>query len=327
MPDQVDGYVQEPHYAEHLWPIIQALPPERRGLIYAPRNIVQDIVRGWPWITAVVGYAPSPSSAPCLVGGYQDLPYSRRPKVLVQHGAGQTYIGVNSPSFAGGPGHEAADLFLCPNESTAALEHARYGKPAYAVGCPKLDAWAAVPPSGAGAVAVTFHWFQHVKTLTGDPMPEAGWAWETWRDRIAALAKLRPVLGHAHPRARRELENWWPSVGIEYVPAARDLLDRADALVVDNTSLGYEWAALDRHTVWLRGWDWPHTLHGLRFGDPLPGPEMPANATVEELSEAIDAADLLRWQFARAEVGARVYAVPPGGSAVRAAAIIAETFF
>lgn len=327
MTDVVDGYVSQAHYAEHLWPIIEALPVDRRGIIYAPRSVVHEITRDYPEIRAVVGFAPSPSRAPCLCGGYQDLPYGRRPKVLVNHGAGQTYRNVESPSFAGGPGHEGADLFLCPNEHAAELEQARYGKDAYAVGCPKLDGWASVPAPEPGVVAVTFHWRQYVKTLSGDKAPESSWAWETWRERIAKLAQQRTVLGHCHPRARRELEAWWAQIGVEYVPRAQDLLARADTLILDNSSLGFEWAAIDRHTVWLRGADWRHTMHGLRFGDPLPGPELESDRGVGDLMEAIDERASLRWSFARTEVRERVYGKWDGNAAGRAAAILTEKYF
>lgn len=328
--DRCDGYVTEAHYAEHLAPILDALPADRRGILFAPRNIAREVTDRLPGVPCVVGHADSPSTAPLLVGGYQDLPYGRRPKVLVQHGAGQRYEGVESGSFAGGPGHEAADLFLCPRAETAAAEHARYRQPAVVVGCPKLDGWARIPTPERGltngTIAVTFHWHQYVKTVDGRPIPEAGWAWETWRDRIAQLAKVRTVIGHTHPRARRELEAWWAELGVEYVPNAVDLLARADTLILDNSSIGYEWAALDRHTVWLRGADWTDIPHGLRFGDPLPGPELAADATMDDLLAAVGEPDLLRWKFARAEVTDRVYGVRPGRAADVAAQALLDYF-
>lgn len=246
---------------------------------------------------------------------------------------------LDSPSFAGGPGHELADLFLCPSERVAALERARYGKPAVAVGCPKLDAWTRIPRprNPRPTVAVTFHWDQRAAT----EIPEAGWAWPTWRDTIEALSKEMTVLGHAHPRAARELRPWWESIGVEYVPRAVDLLARADCLVLDNSSLGFEWAALDRPTVWLRGADWTSTPHGLpRFLDAvgvphdvaarfLPGPELGAWALrygTRELRDAIEMS-VERFVLARMQSHQRVYdGLIDGRSARRAADVILATW-
>lgn len=321
----VDAFVTEAHYAEHLQPILDALPEDRRGTMHAPRQLAAKITADTGQVC--VSGTPPPSPDPLLVGGYQDLRYEHRPKVLVQHGAGQTYRGVESASFAGGPGHEAADLFLCPNEQTAALERDRYRKPAVAVGCPKLDAWARIPrPRNEHAVvAVTFHWDQHPTTYDGRPLPEAGTCWAAWRDAVVDLAKTVRVIGHAHPRVARELGPWWNTVGIEYVPRAVDLLHRADVLVLDNSSLGFEWAALDRPTVWLRGPDWTEIEHGLRFGPQLPGPELggwalrSGNDLVVELRSAIQTS-LERFVLARMEVRDRVYAIRPGAGSSQAAA-------
>jgi hypothetical protein len=233
----------------------------------------------------------------------------------------------DSPSFAGGPGRDAVDLFLSPNEASAALERARYPRAiAVAVGSPKLDAWSLIPAPQDGTVAVTFHWQQIVRTEDNSACPEAGWAWPTWRDRIEQLAKVRPVIGHSHPRARRDLEPWWASIGVEYVPNAADLLKRADTLILDNSSLGFEWAALDRHTVWLRGQDWTDQAHGLRFGDPLPGPELAADAPLDALVSAVNDAAEPCWFGPRAEVRERVYGNTVGRASRLAADAILDRF-
>lgn len=322
MTGRIDALVTLPHYAEHLRPILDAVPPERRGHLYLPQGIAADgygpFVRGFPTDTD--------STEPMLVAGYQDLRYGgRRPKVLVQHGAGQTYEtaeNVGHASFAGGRGHDLAAMFLCPSERVARLERARYPKaPAVVVGCPKLDDWATVPPPGDGTVAVTFHWQQQMSR----EVPEAGTCWPEWKERIAQLSRIRPVIAHAHPRARGEVEGWYREQGIEFVPRARDLLDRADILIADNTSLAFEWAALGRHTVWLRGENWSGIQHGPpRFDGQLPGPELQADATVAELDWACDAGGSIRWMLSRNVVRNSVYGGPPIGAAARAAQAIMD---
>lgn len=350
MSDRIDAFVSNAHYAEHLRPILDALPDGLRGDMYAPQNVARDVDG-----PVKLGMAPN-SSMPLLVGVYSDLVWARRPKVLVQHGAGQTYFSVNHGSYAGGPGHEQADLFLCPNERCADLERMRYPHArAVAVGCPKLDAWARIrrvractcdhgtdqstlttcnrcegtgrPPA---TIAVTFHWRAFLKDAQSKMVPEAGTAFDTWRDTIAELARTFPgrVLGHGHPKEQRWLRPHWDEMGIEYVPRAVDLLARADCLVLDNSSLGFEWAALDRPTVWLRGADWrpdEATNHGLRFGERLPGPELGTWA-VGKVDELVDAVNISmeRYVLARAEVRQRVYGGIPGGWAGRAAVAVLD---
>lgn len=337
MPDLIDAFCSQAHYEEHLSPILAALPDGRRGRLYAPRDTARELQRHG--IPVEVGYGTSPSSAPVLVAGYQDLPYGRRPKVLVNHGAGQTYRNVESGSFAGGPGHEMVDLFLCPNQRVADLEAARYGKPAVAVGCPKLDRWTKIPRPERGPVAVTFHWPSHIREVgRGEMVPEAGNAWELWRHTIEALAKEVPLLGHSHPRHQREMSNWWASIGVEYVPNAIDLLPRAVCLILDNSSLGFEWAALDRPTVWLRGDGW-RDIHGPpRFAGrdednipTLPGPEIGPWALGSHLNAVAEIRDAIitscsRYVLARERCAVRDYGGPPGGAAQRAANAVLSHF-
>ncbi len=323
MSDRIDAYVSQPHYAEHVLPVLAAIPDELRGDLYAAPNIARELDGPVKW-----GSAPN-SSMPLLVGTFQDLVWSRRPKVLVNHGAGQTYNGVVHGSYAGGPGHEQADLFICPNERVAQVERDRYPNArAVAVGCPKLDAWARIPRphNDPPVIAVTFHWQAWLHDEDGKPVPEAGWAFDTWKDTIADLAKRGvTVLGHGHPRAQRWLRAHWNEMGVEYVPRAVDLLSRADCLVLDNSSLGFEWAALDRPTVWLRGEDWRPddvTGHGLRFGEPLPGPELGAWAAQPEMLNTVASAintSMQLFVLARAEVRARVYGKVDGLASRRAA--------
>lgn len=333
MNDRVQGFVTVAHYAIHIEPVLAALPPHLRGGMYAPRPVDAEVrALGIPCES---GTAPNPSSMPLLIGGYQDARYGRRPKAMVSHGAAQTYIlpdgsPLQSGSFAGGPGHEAIDLFLYPSERACELERVRYpNATATAVGVPKLDAWSRVPNPRNGVIAITFHWNQHASSQ----VPECGTCWPEWRDTIAALAKVRPVLGHAHPRAAREMRPWWDAIGVEYVPNAADLLPRAEVLVADNTSLLAEWAALDRPVVYLRGSDWTDTLHGLpRFAGEgtLPGPELGPWALrldpVRELNDAIEASRAA-FMIARAASRASVYDnLVDGKASGRAASAIMERF-
>lgn len=327
---RVDAYASIAHYESHLRPIIDALPESIRGSIYADgRNVAREM-RG----PAIAGTPPR-GRIPVLVAGFQDLARTARPVVLVQHGAGQTYSGCVSPSAAGGPNHEAAALHIVPSQRVADLETARYPTARVAVvGVPKLDGWAQVPKprNDPPVVAVTFHWPQYLHTVDDKPVPEAGWAWPTWHPIIerAVADKRIKILGHAHPRARQNLVNWYAMMGVEFVADAEDLLARADCLLLDNSSLGAEWAALDRPTVWLRGEDWSDTVHGFpRFGSFLPGPELGTWVLrrPDPVGELVDAvrASIERFTLARAAFRQEVYdGLVDGYASRRAAAAVMD---
>lgn len=264
MTDPIDAFFTMVGYGHHLLPIFDALPADRKGHVYVPsdlrRQVTGERVR-YTW--------PPSSSAPLLVAGAQDLNHAIRGKVFVEHGAGQRYAGVESFSYAGGPGREQVGLFLCPRSDVADANLARYPRAhGAAVGAAKLDAWRTIPTPDDGTVGVTWHWPCRLRDVDGNNVPESGWAWESWRDAVAELAKTRKVLGHGHPRARYLLEEYWASIGVEAVWDATELLARVDVLVADNTSLAPEFAACGRPIVWLNDATWRRDAeHGGRFWD------------------------------------------------------------
>jgi hypothetical protein len=108
-------------------------------------------------------------------------------------------------------------------------------------------------------VAVTFHWRQG-----GD---EKSHAWPYYAKVMSELAEEFHVIGHAHPRATY-LEHEWRQRGIEYVPDFDEVCRRADVLVFDNTSAGYEFAATGGQTVVVNSPGYRRNVnHGLRFWD------------------------------------------------------------
>lgn len=322
---RIDAYAGMSGYASHLIPVLNALPEERRGSLYAPSNLRHEMPDGTRYDLP----RAYESTAPVIVGGYQDIRFAgRRPVCLVNHGAGQRYSDApDSPSYDGGAGRERVGLFLCPNQASVDANLARYPQArGAAVGCVKLDEYVKIPKpeNDPPVVAVAFHWNCVVS-------PEAGWAFPTWRDAIAELSKSMKVLGHGHPRARRELEPWYQSVGIETAWTVEELLARADVLVVDNSSLGFEWAACDRPTVWLDDETWRDDVkHGLRFGEELPGAvmEWPLSHSAEALAAVV--LEFARYPDAPPEVARRrrvlerVYGPVDGKASARAAAAIMD---
>ena len=168
-------------------------------------------------------------------------------------------------SYPGGRGRDA-DLFLHPNETSAARDRAAYPDARVeVVGCPKLDDLPAREPGPGPVIAVAFHW--------DGAMPELRWAWPRFRGALVRLAS--PVHRH-RPRPSAgdgaDLAPWYERAGIEVVADFRDVCRRADLLVFDNTSVGFEFAATGRPVVVLEPYHYRRGVHhGLRFWDAIPG--------------------------------------------------------
>lgn len=137
----IDVWCSERHYFDHLLPVWEAL--EERGTFHVSRRIAPYAQRH----TDVLIGRPRPRGAPILVASLQDsLAVWGRPRIYLEHGAGQTYGGdpkaAEHGSYSGGKGHGGTILFLCPNETVASRwRHTYPDVPVEVVGCPKLDRW------------------------------------------------------------------------------------------------------------------------------------------------------------------------------------------
>ena len=296
---QVDALASLPHYRAHITAVWNEIYPLRRG-IYAsnPREL-------------------SGRTNPVIVASYSDmLAVKPRPIVFLEHGAGQTYGGA-TPAHPGGRNRETVVLFICPSERVAARNRARYpDTPAIVVGSPVMDYWHRYPARPEpGTVAVAFHW----NALTA---PEARSAFPHYADAVAALAKERLLLGHGHPRIERLLRDFYAKHGITWVPLD-DVYQRAEVLVVDNSSVGWEFMSLDRPVVWLNApWYRKNVNYGMRFWEF-------ADAGVQvddpaDLSFAIAEALLDGQRSRRREVVPEIYAYTDGRASERAARAIEE---
>jgi CDP-Glycerol:Poly(glycerophosphate) glycerophosphotransferase len=244
----MDMLATEPHLVDHLSPVWAALPPAARG-----RFLVPDALRGRAAERGIDRLtAPVASGTPILVASYGDLKRVRklgRTRIaLAQHGAGQSYRGVTHGSYPGGRDNADVSLFLVPNEQAAGRWRERYpAARVEVVGCPKLETLPAreaadVPPT----VAFAFHCAAAV-------CPESGTAfgWNGLQRAILQLTDRYRVIGHAHPRIARMLSRWYARHGIEVTEDFDDVCRRADVLVFDNTSAGFEFAATGRPVVVL----------------------------------------------------------------------------
>lgn len=255
-----------------------------------------------------------------LVASYADLVKARRAGhrriVLMQHGIGQSYSDTN-PAYPGGRDNADVGLFLVPGEHPAERWRDAYPRARVeVVGTPRLDGLPQRIPDGQQTVAVTFHW------RYGDP-PEARHAFPYYGSVIADLAREFHVIGHGHPRATR-LPRFYAKLGIEYVPDFDDVCRRADVLVFDNTSAGFEFASTGRPVVVMNSTGYRRKAdHGLRFWDAAG-----IGINVEHPGDLVDAVRtaLLDLPGVRAE-RERALDIVYGfrtGAAQRAAAVIRE---
>lgn len=254
---------------------------------------------------------------PVIAAGYRDiLAVKPRPVILIEHGAGQTY-GAGNPSYPGGRNRETVALFICPSDRVADLNRERYPEvPAVAVGSPVMDYYHRNPSRPEpDIVGVAFHWNALVA-------PEARTALPHYAQAIAELASERTVVGHGHPRMEKVLRKFYLEHGITWV-SLDEIYRRAEVLVVDNSSVGWEFLSLDRPVVWLNApWYRRRVNYGLRFWD-----YADAGVQVDEPHElpfAITEALMDTHRARRREVVADIYAYTDGRASERAARAIEE---
>jgi hypothetical protein len=250
---RVDFYAGLPHYADHLGPIWEALDPDLRGRFVAPAAVAR--LTPWP---VERGSPPTRTEGPVVVAGGMELRAFRgRPTCLVEHGAGQSYVGVDHESYSGGRGREHVELFLVPNATVAE----RCGGRAVVVGSPRVEHLARVAAgNGQGdRVGATFHWDCAVVPETRSALPQY---LAPLVDQLGADA----LVGHAHPRYAKQHLREWRRRGVRHADRFEDVVRSCRVLVADNTSAMYEWAALDRPVVVVdASWYRRDVHHGLRF--------------------------------------------------------------
>lgn len=318
---RVHGYASLPHYAEHIAPILRALPAHVRGAMWAPMD-------GRPWGMLLPPELEHDDSV-MIVAGLPDAQHfaGRKRLVYVEHGAGQTYQGIGDHGSYSGGNHDGLGvaLYVAPSETVAARWRAR-GARAVVAGCPRLDARLArygTTPKRAETVVFTWHWWCELA-------PEAQSAFPHYETTLPMLInRLRDdgvtVIGHGHPRYIGKLSRFYQEVArVPWVRTLDEVFDQAPVLVADNTSALYEAAALGHPTVVANApWYRRHVEHGLRFWSHVPGPQVD---TIVEMYDAITAClvDHTHGLDLRERAADHAYAHRDGQSAQRAAAAIVE---
>jgi hypothetical protein len=266
----IDAYSSRSHYLSALWPVWEALPPEHRGTLYVGGRLVGDplatAARALPKNMTLLSTGPRVLVASQL--DYQTVA-ARRRCVHMQHGAGQSYGGDSDPavsrasSYAGGDNQDRTDLFLVPGPHPAQRCRDRYPHiPVAEIGCPALDRWLLSPPRPAKkpVVALAWHWENQLCPETRSALPH-------FRSTLPDLMERHTVIGHGHPRARDLAQSVYEPLGIPWVDY-ETVMTMASVLVVDNSSIGFEFAATGRPVVWMTPpWYRRDAIHGLRFWD------------------------------------------------------------
>lgn len=314
----IDAVATKPHLLDHIAPIWLALPEEMRATFWVGHRMLVPHASAHG-ITATIG-RPHHHGPPVIAANHDDYLqcHAKRPVIYVEHGAGQHYPGewADHPSYSGGRDRERVALFLTLNDTTAERERAAYPDAAVAViGSPHLDALAsrvqalrAAPgpgwPSPCPGPVVAFAWHWRCRLL-----PETMTAFPHWAGAVRTLASSGEwcVVGHGHPRVFAELVRHYDRMGVPAVGDLAHALAWADVVAFDNTSAGYEAAALGIPVLALNApWYRKHVHHGLRFWDQIPGPEADdPERLADALRDALDPA----WEPRRREVADRVY--PP----------------
>lgn len=322
MPAEVNVLATFSHYYDHMAPIIDALRDRghrvnvysgQQSALWGPYIHPSDIERLGRKLWMV---AASVDSARTLG---QHLIY-------VEHGAGQTYLADERGDTAGYSSGRMDDavMFLCPNVFVMNRRRENHhGVPSMLVGSPKMDQfYRGLGHDGvqSDVVALAWHWNCGVtdESLTAWPH------YQPWLNRYVLgcrRAGIR-VVGHAHPRIAKRARYHYERHGIEWWDHDQ-VLNEAGMLCVDNSSIGYEFASLDRPVLWLNApWYRRHVHHGLRFWEYVPGEQIDG-IDADEWVEAT--ARVLRHDVMgerRRDVNDRVFPLRDGNSALRAAMAI-----
>lgn len=281
---RIDFLASQPQYLEHIAPIWNSLPERIRGTFYVPDDLTvfaQRHIRG-----IFFGYhrsAKAPFTVnldyPVLVANYGDMiamheQFAARKILYMEHGIGHTF---HKAAYPDGPGkRDFVSLFLPPNEYTLRkIKLVRPDYPCRVIGTPKTDRIVSSeginplrtiirshrdPPT----IAIGFHW----GTSKNNP-PESGSALEHYKEFIPKLAKQYHLLAYGHPLIKDNgYQNLYERHGIEYVPDFWEVMQRADVLLNDLSSVMYEFLLTGKPVIVLNApWFRRDVHHGIRFWD------------------------------------------------------------
>lgn len=275
---KLDFFARRAHYIDHMAPVYRAMP-DRRGIFTVPEDLLNyayEALGGGDFVRLEAYNGESPrGDDPILVCSYGDISRAARNPdrriIHMEHGTGHAFGTAAYPNGKKGK-RDLVDLFLAPNGYTALLiQSARIAR-YEVIGTPKMDELALSragymnpdqPRQDPPTIAIAFHWGdQHTKP------PEAGSAWEHYKEMLPALRDRYHLIGHGHPLAADMYRDEFERLGIEWVPHFQDVLQRADIYVNDLSSTLYEFLLTGRPVVVLNApWFRRSVQWGIRFWD------------------------------------------------------------
>lgn len=267
---KIDFLSTAPHYFDHLYPVWEALPDDLKGTFYVddvPFKSSDRIRERGIDCVSISAEKLVRNPNPIVVAGLNPKLRSNPNLILLNHGAGQTYLNKGKhlhQSFSGGPDRDNILLFLNPNKRAYEADLQAYPLASHAmIGCPKIDSFLKKPrPSNdIPVVAISFHFDSRVCEETRTSFPY-------YKDAIAQLSREPGIklLGHGHPRIIDDLIPFYEALGVEIVRDFEEVIERADLYVCDNSSTIFEFASTDRPVLLLNSpWYRKDVEHGLRF--------------------------------------------------------------
>jgi len=330
MTNQIDFLATQPQYIDHIAPVWDALADNNIGSFYVPQELfgyAQSKLKHHLYLYSYENNSLSTfSDCPILVASYGDMKYCHRMNpdrriFMMEHGTGH---GFGTSAYPNGPGErDCVSLFLPPNQYTADKIHTVRSTPCEVIGTPKLD-WVVdqdltqyrLHPR---TVCISFH-----HGGKNRKPPEAGSAFEHYKDIIPELKKQFNLVAHGHPLSRVRDIPFYASIGVPFIDDFEQVMRVADVYVNDLSSTLYEFITTGKPVIVMNApWFRRDVQHGLRFWDY-------SNIGFEvnqpgELKKAIDATLLTPTLFLRQRKKAIQDLFPYlGVSAKRTAEVIAN---
>jgi hypothetical protein len=318
----IDFYASQPHYLDHMAPIWHALPERDRGRFGVADYLLRH-TKGSAHGIQLTEYGHLVGDVRCVAGWQDAMETPSRIKLaLMEHGVGQTYSDIRVSAYAGGLGRDRVDVFLCPNDRVREInERANPRADSVVIGSPRMDEWFTWPePDGWHPLLTVqctfaFHW-------DCDLNPETLSAFRHYRDWVPDIARTKAIGVTAHPR-NEQVRPWSRRMGVPWAVNADAVFSHSACLAADNTSLLYEFAALDRPVIVLNApWYRADVTHGLRFWD-MADVGIQVNHPAM-LDAAIDKAleDPSPIAERRREITAELFPVRDGTASTRAAGVL-----
>jgi ubiquinone/menaquinone biosynthesis C-methylase UbiE len=265
---KVGFFATRENYVDHLLPIYNAFPKDKRGAFMVSQRLLLQYARSKGIDAVIVNSRIKKHNWVVMAGLGMIQSFRSQNLILLNHGCGG-FWNVNHQSYAGGNGaRKFYRMILEPGDIPGDRDKKIYPQMRVEViGCPKMDRWYPVIPkerSQPPVIAIGFH--QDTKVC-----PEAQSALAHYLSALPELAKWQEsgdvkIIGTGHPIYWKILLPLWQKYHFEPILDFDEVIKKADVYVRDQYSTIYEFASLDRPVVLLNApWYRRDVEHGMRF--------------------------------------------------------------